>query len=45
MVNPEMKEIKNNMVGADEFCPRECGLSSNGDKEIVVSDWGLEGSV
>lgn len=34
MVNPEMKEIKNNTVGADEFCPRECGLGSNGYKEM-----------
>lgn len=34
MVNQEMKEIKNNTVGADEFCPRDCGLGSNGYKEM-----------
>lgn len=42
MISPEMKEMKNIMGGADEFCPtRECGLGSNGYKEMWYMFWDL----
>lgn len=42
MLSPEMKEIKNIMGGAGEFCPRECRLGSNGYKEMWYLIWDLK---